>query len=225
MGNIFSRPKNTSQKLFDYEERILNVEAQLMNIRGGSFSWRLVLVHTTLIPVVYAFGVNMIISVISQFICFGILYLFRKKYKKSCIRMLEYRLKKLKEEQKMFVSKAKTDIDFDNTRRLIEKYETKEHRDAFFTTIMDKKRGSFSKLADIILANDPSKMNALICRFCGQHNGLLDPLNSEIKYFYCYDCKKKNNRLLEGEIPEMTEDEELDEIIRKSEEELTNVKN
>lgn len=109
--------------------------------------------------------------------------------------MEEYKLKKLKEEQKNFVQNAKEDVTFAKTRRLIEKYEIEKDRNDFFQTVLTKKQTRGDKIANMILANDPDKMYALICKYCGLHNGLIDPMNNEITCFYCYDCKKKNTRL------------------------------
>ncbi|ORD95040.1 hypothetical protein ECANGB1_1720 [Enterospora canceri] len=130
--------------------------------------------------------------------------------------MAEYKLKKLREEQKNCVKYAKEDVNFAKTRRLIEKYEDEKMKEAFFKTVVKRKHTNASKLADFILANDPNKMNALICKFCGQHNGLVDPRNPDITHFYCYDCKKRNDRV---GIEEMKDEDTLFE--EKMEEALT----
>lgn len=147
-----------------------------------------------LVTILIAFGVNYFISILVGFFIISFVILFRIKYKKSCIRMEEYKLKKLKEEQKNFVKNAKEDVNFAKTRRLIEKYETEENKESFFNTVLNKKQTRGEKLANFILANDPNKMYALICNNCGLHNGLIDPLNKDVKFFYCYDCKHKNIR-------------------------------
>lgn len=61
-------------------------------------------------------------------------------------------------------------------------------------TVVDRRKTSFDRMADYILANDPTKMNDLVCIHCGCHNGLIDSKNSEIELFYCYKCKEENLR-------------------------------
>ena len=218
MGNVFSKPRTINEKLFEFEEQILNIEANLIKLRRRGISWKLAMFTMTLIPIFVALGVNYMISIIVGSVLTIFVAIFRIKYKRNCIRMEEYKLKKLKEEQKNFVQNAKEDVNFAKTRRLIEKYETEENRDDYFKTVLNKKQTTGSKISNMILANDPDKMYALICKYCGLHNGLIDPKNDEVGYFYCYGCKQKNKRKMskKDKIDELSLSGELDDFISKS---------
>lgn len=194
MWNIFRKSKSTNDKLFEYEKQILNIETQLIDLRQYQFSFKFLGGSIIIIILFIYSGLSLFLSIIISLLIYTVFHIFKVKYRKNYIRLLEYKLKKLKEEQLDCIKNAKEDINFMNTRRLIEKYEIEEDKKAYFSTIINKKRTNLNKLADMILANDPDKMNALICKYCGQHNGLIDPNNSDIKYFYCYSCKQKNDR-------------------------------
>ncbi|KAL6121828.1 hypothetical protein NUSPORA_01199 [Nucleospora cyclopteri] len=196
MGFIFSKPKSPSERLFEYEEQILNTEANLINLRRNRVSIKTMLFGLILLVCSnLIFEINIMVSTAAGILLDVALYIFAMSIRGRSIRMSEYKLKKLKEEQKNFVQTCKEDIKFAKTRRLIEKYEADESRDIFFNTVIDRKKTGIDKFADLILANDPAKMNALICKCCGYHNGLIDPKNSDIKFFYCYNCKEKNERI------------------------------
>ncbi|ORD96206.1 hypothetical protein HERIO_1851 [Hepatospora eriocheir] len=108
--------------------------------------------------------------------------------------MNEYKLKNLREEQRKYVEMCKSEPSFRKKRELVEKFEEEEKKSSYFSNVKSKKYTGFDRFSGFILTPDPSKSNALICTACGEHNGLIDPKNSNVDYFHCYSCKYKNVR-------------------------------
>lgn len=111
------------------------------------------------------------------------------------LRMAEETLRSLRAKQHALIKEYKKDNSFAFAKTIVDRYEEEENRDSFFKQVQKKKKDAVEKIADYVLANDPSKMNALICKSCGLHNGLLDPANRDIQFFYCYSCKTRNDRV------------------------------
>lgn len=216
MGNIFSKPKNLNEQLFEFEEKILNTETRILQLRKNVSVLKLFAIVFAISAILVVFDVHFIISILCGVALFFLTYVCSVRYKNSCIRMEEYKLKKLKEDQKNFVQRAKEDANFAKTRRLIEKYETEESKKNFFNTVINKRQTNAEKFAGMLLGNDPTKMYALICTACGLHNGLIDPKNNDIDTFHCYECKHKNIRKdpeqKKKTVEEMFEGEELFEL-------------
>lgn len=118
-------------------------------------------------------------------------------------------------EQTLGIEQLKKDQEYDEMIRIIEKYESgalkKRKKGTLRPNISkisqssetDKNQTSGSenstftnkltdKLANMILLNNPSEMIALICRQCGEHNGLVFP--KQYRPFKCISCKKYNEK-------------------------------
>lgn len=100
----------------------------------------------------------------------------------------------MNEIRKILIEQCKKDREFSVTKSIIERYEEEECRSTFFKQLQKKKQTTMDNVTDFILGKDPSKMNALICKKCGVHNGLVDPKNDEFKEFKCYNCECINTR-------------------------------
>ncbi|KAI5151990.1 hypothetical protein ENBRE01_2484 [Enteropsectra breve] len=198
MGNVVSRKKTAKEQLFIYEEKILGIESYIMGIKRRGFASyfgaiSIIIVSLSIcIKLVwdewpFLFSACFIALVV-------IAWIFRQSYTNWRLVSAEEQLKRLKEEQKSLIEELKKDKSFTKAKDLMDKYENLESRESFFSLIQKKKRAPVDRISDFILGNDPEKMNALICVHCGMHNGLLDPKNSPIKFYYCYSCNQRNSR-------------------------------
>lgn len=114
------------------------------------------------------------------------------------VRATERVLTNLKNTLRMLVKEFKKDNNFVQAKSFIEKYDEEEKKESFFSHVQKRRRDPIEKIADYVLANDPSTMNALICKKCGLHNGLIDPANKDVRFFYCYSCKERNIRQIDA---------------------------
>lgn len=211
MGNIISKKLSIKDKLLKLEEDIqkeiklldelrIRIGRKYMQIYAILFSIFIAItfgvfqMDNTSINNTFMNGATIILICISAvFLVLLVAELFTSTINNIRIRRATIRLSKLKEKQKELIGIYKKDNNFAFAKTIIEKYEEEESRDSFFTQVQKKRKDVVEKISDYVLANDPSKMNALICNKCGLHNGLVDPANN-IEYFYCYDCKARNDR-------------------------------
>lgn len=200
MGNIFSRKVSIKDRLLDLEGEILKCSYELDTLKRASPLRSIVIISFTVIPstayVAYVFDVAPLQVPILLCIALLLLYFLLDFTRSRRISSKEKKLGLMKKERKELIERCKNDVNFSVTKSLIEKYEDEESRASFFNQIQKKKRSHLDSVADFVLGNDPSKMNALICKRCGIHNGLVDPKNEDIKVFYCYNCREKNVRRL-----------------------------
>jgi hypothetical protein len=203
MGNLFSKKFNFKDKLINLENEILKIENDINELNSTNYPFLALL--TVFIPILtyfcYSFDLffNFLpsfLSILMPSIFISILLFFFYNFIKNKIKLKKQKkLIFLKEERKKMVEKCKNDVNFSITKNLIEKYEDEEVRDTFFNQILKKKKSQIDLVTDFVLANDPTKSNALICVKCGIHNGLVDSKNEEFKVFYCFSCKYKNVRV------------------------------
>jgi len=198
MGTTFSSAKK-KDRIFEYEEKIMKLEAFLENKRNGTFSIKRYAVIGALLSSISLIAVKTeaykepLFFILAAFI--GSLYFLYRWAVSYKIRRAEQKLKILKGSQKKIIDEYKREASYEHAKKLIEKYDNNESRETFFRQIQRKKRDATQKMADYILGNDPTKMNALICKGCGVHNGLVDPHNPDFPYYYCFNCNAKNERI------------------------------
>ncbi len=198
MGNIFSRKLSRKDKLLFYDKKISIAEEELSKLRLTTWSFSyffywFIFIALILI-IVYEMDSNIYVSYPGVILFIISIHYFLSWIKKKRIDRVIKKINDLKKKQTEIINEFKKENDFVTTKKIIEKYEDEESRDSFFKQIQLKKRDTLEKLADYVLDNDPTKLNALICIKCGVHNGLIDPANEKIEYFYCYNCKYKNIR-------------------------------
>jgi hypothetical protein len=199
MGSVFSRKLTIKDKLLNLENEIIKQEYELNTLkRTGYFSTIITslpfipfisyFVYIFEIPLIIAFGLSVMIVCITLY--------FLEAIKTKRIERKGTKLDILKQERRSLIEQCKSDVNFSMTKSLIEKYEEEEARSMFFNQLKKKKKDKIDKVTDFILGNDPSMLNALICKSCGAHNGLVDPKNDDFTYFICYNCNFKNERKL-----------------------------
>lgn len=200
MGAVFSKKLTIKDKLLNLENEIIKKEYELNTLKNTHY-YSLLIVGSLLIPFIsyfsYLLEVSIIIVIILVFFIIGGLFYILRIIKSKRIEYKERNLEVLKKERKSLIEQCKADLNFSMTKSLIEKYEEEESRSTFFNQLKKKKKNTFENVADFVLGNDPSNLNALICKNCGVHNGLIDPKNDDFKYFQCYSCSYKNKRKLE----------------------------
>lgn len=198
MGNIFSRRVSIKSRLLDLESEILKYSYELDTMKRTSPLRPTIIISLMIMPlaayVVYVLGAGSVLIPVLLVVTFLLLYFLLDFVRSKRISSKEKRLNSMKIERKELIERCKNDIDFSVTKSLIEKYEDEESRASFFSQIQKKKRSHFDSATDFILGSDPSNLNALICKRCGVHNGLVDPKNEDIEVFYCYNCREKNIR-------------------------------
>lgn len=198
MGNFLSRKTTIKNKLLKLEEKIAKTQEDLKTLQKhcGSYSYYLYLILLlSIISIILSFKEFTVYSstfiVIVIFVALHYFYswLITKRIARTISKIEAY-----KKEQFELIKEYKRQIDFDSTKSIIDKREDEESRDSFFKQVQRNKRDTVERFADYVLDNDPRKLNALICKECGVHNGLIDPKNDKIPYFYCFECKFKNKR-------------------------------
>ena len=198
MGNILPRKLSARDQLLKYEDEIRREETRLSGLQKGGFPFTFYSLSflAVLLATLIAYMQESYPEVVST-LTLGILAILR--FCIVCIRSLrlrtaERRLNSLREKHRGLVKEYKKDNNFAFAKKIIEQYDEEESRDSFFKQVQRKKKDAVEKISDYVLANDPSKMNALICHKCGLHNGLVDPASDSVKFFYCYSCKERNDR-------------------------------
>lgn len=198
MGCIFSRKVSVKDRLLDLESEILKCDYELDTLKRTSPLRSILIISSIIVPfsayIAYVSDIVPILMPVLLSTALFLLHLLLDFTRSKRISSREKRLGSMKKERKELIEKCKNDVNFSVTKSLIEKYEDEESRASFFNQIQKKKKSHLDSVADFVLGNDPSNLNALICKRCGVHNGLLDPKNEDIKVFYCYNCREKNIR-------------------------------
>lgn len=154
------------------------------------------------------------------------------------INRLNSKIQSKKAEQSSGIEQLKQDHEYDEMLRIINKYESnlmknkkKPKRSDTFSgtnsqsTISSNEKGKNSsvisanttfanklsdKLTNMLLLNNPSEMIALICKECGEHNGLV--YSKQYRPFKCMHCKTYNDT------EDLHSEEEVKEIISRKDE-------
>jgi hypothetical protein len=92
------------------------------------------------------------------------------------------------------IEKLKTEENFLETIELVDRFEGDNTRHLHFSKINQKTKDMLSKVTDVILGGDPSKLYALICKECHYHNGMVPPGEYKMTEFVCYNCNTFNNK-------------------------------
>ncbi|ELA41913.1 uncharacterized protein VICG_01097 [Vittaforma corneae ATCC 50505] len=197
MGSVFSRKLTIKDKLLNLENEVIKNEYELNVLKRQSY-YSTLFISFFSIPIAsyfaYIFEIPLIIALALLFMALtGLIYLL-KTIKRKKIEYKEKKLSALKQERKSLIEQCKSDVNFSTTKSIIEKYEEEESRSTFFNQLKRKKRSALDSVTDFVLGSDPSNLNALICRKCGVHNGLIDPKNDDFAFFQCYNCDFRNER-------------------------------
>lgn len=195
MGNLFSKRLSLKDKLIELEDSTIKTQYELSTLkRTTHLKSTLVFSSILVLALCYSFSYNLIL-------CFILIALFETIWIFSIriatrwrIEGKERRLAEMNEIRKVLIEQCKKDTEFSVTKSIIERYEEEESRNTFFKQLQKKKQTTMDSVTDFVLGKDPSKMNALICKNCGIHNGLIDPKNEEFKEFRCYNCEYVNVR-------------------------------
>lgn len=197
MGLVFSRKPTIKDRLLNLENEVIKNEYELNVLKRSSY-YSTFFTSFLSIPIVsyfaYILEIPLIIALTLLFMTLsGVIYLLRTVKRKK----IEYKEKKLcalKQERKSLIEQCKNDVNFSVTKSIIERYEEEESRSTFFNQLKKKKKNALDSVTDFVLGSDPSSLNALICRNCGIHNGLIDPKNDDFAFFQCYSCNFRNER-------------------------------
>ncbi|KAI5170072.1 hypothetical protein PAEPH01_1226 [Pancytospora epiphaga] len=203
MGNILSRQLSIKEQLQKYDMILQTKEELLTQLRlKQSYSFLYLFGFTSaIIAFLIAFMEDFYPKCVFAFVIVtvaGLRWLFACMHLRKIANLGE-EIKELRKKQSALVKEYKKDNNFAFAKKIVEKYEEDESRESFFKHVQKRKKDAVDKMADLILDNDPTKMNALICGSCGLHNGLIDPERDNIHYFYCYSCKAKNMRPIRDE--------------------------
>ena len=198
MGNAFSRKLEPKERLFALEKEVDQLEKRVASLKKGGTPF---FSTPNLLFVSFVIGTGAILwydkPIGMAVLALGTIqfsWLISSLWRSFFLRKAVARLAKLHTELNSLVNMLRNDEVFARTRHLIDKYDDVECKESFFRRIKKKRLDSMEKLAEYVLGNDPSRMNALICKKCGLHNGLIDPENSDFPYFYCYSCNERNIR-------------------------------
>lgn len=203
MGNLLSRKLSVKDRIQKYEEAIRANEDLLGGLRmqrSYIYFYLFALLAAMLAFIVasaedcYPRSILLLAIVLSAGLRWLLSYVNSRR-----IRGLELAVADLKKKQAALVKEYKKDNNFAFAKELVDKFDEEESRESFFRQVQKKKRDTVDKIADLVLGSDPTRMNALICGSCGLHNGLVDPERDNVRYFYCYSCKAKNERPIKKE--------------------------
>ncbi|KAI4292274.1 hypothetical protein PAPHI01_1565 [Pancytospora philotis] len=201
MGNILSRKLSTREQLQIYEKELETKEKRLMLLQKAPSLLKFILFTLALVvaavTTAYYEGYSCWLMIIAALMCAVALRIAYNCVRAARIGALQKAVGALRKKQLQLVNEYKKDNNFAFAKQIVDRYDDEERRDSFFLQVQRKRKDAVEKIADYVLANDPSTMNALICSNCGLHNGLVDPANANLRFFYCYSCKAKNTRNVE----------------------------
>lgn len=199
MGNVLSRRPSIRDQMQRYEDEIETRQRQLVELQkaGSAMAFCIFALVVALGAALAAYIEDSypVMVFLVAVLVFGATRVAARYLRGMRLRATEDALKSLRARQHALIKEYKKDNNFVFAKKIVDRYEDEESRESFFRQIQKKKRDAVDKLTDYVLATDPAKMNALICRSCGLHNGLLDPANRDIQFFYCYSCKARNDRV------------------------------
>lgn len=167
MGNLLSRKLSVRDQLQKYEEMIRTREDLLGQLRmkhSHLYFYLLALVVAMLAFVIASAEDYYPRSVLALVIVlFAGLRWLAAVVSSQRIRGLEQTIAELKKKQAALIKEYKKDNNFVFAKKIVDKFDEEESRESFFRQVQKKKKDTVEKIADLVLDNDPSKMNALIC--------------------------------------------------------------
>ncbi|EOB14183.1 hypothetical protein NBO_34g0033 [Nosema bombycis CQ1] len=200
MGNILSKPKSTKATLKDLHFKITESEKKHKNLirNNTKTKWRIIFWSGifVLISLIFAFldDQNIFIFLSIPILFSTIVYFLSSFYFSYRIDSYNLYVEELKEQRKELIEKLKTEENFLETIELVDRFEGDNTRHLHFSKINQKNKGVLSKVTDVILGGDPSKLYALICKECHYHNGMVPPGEYKVTEFVCYNCNTFNNK-------------------------------
>ncbi|EOB11578.1 hypothetical protein NBO_1043g0001 [Nosema bombycis CQ1] len=200
MGNIISKPKSTKATLKDLHFKITESEKKHKNIirNNTKAKWRIIFWSGVfvVISLVFAFldDQNIFIFLSIPILFSTIVYFLSSFYFSYRIDSYNLYVEELKEQRKELIEKLKTEENFLETIELVDRFEGDNTRHLHFSKINQKNKDVLSKVTDVILGGDPSKLYALICKECHYHNGMVPPEEYKMTEFVCYNCNTFNGK-------------------------------
>lgn len=165
MGNLLSRKLSVRDQLQKYEEMIRTREDLLgqLRMKHSHLYFYLLALVVAMLAFVIASAEDYYPRSVLVIVLFAGLRWLAAVVSSQRIRGLEQTIAELKKKQAALIKEYKKDNNFVFAKKIVDKFDEEESRESFFRQVQKKKKDTVEKIADLVLDNDPSKMNALIC--------------------------------------------------------------